>query len=160
MHNGVALGAGFEMTGHSDGYRSSNGGSKKIEKCPDCGGKLQSSRYPRLLRAESENSPISVHRLSFCCDTCRKRVTLSSVWFFDRNDHYDLHVARLRPCSLDGQANQAQHDNLQSLLGISKRTLARWWLWWRDAFIRTSLWKSEGVIILPPIPRQELPGGL
>lgn len=46
-------------------------------------------------------------------------MTPSSVWFYDRNDHYDQHVARLRPCSLDGQANQAQHDNLQSLLGIS-----------------------------------------
>ena len=39
--------------------------------------------------------------LSFCCDTCRKRVKPSSVWFFDRNDHYDQHAARLRPCSLD-----------------------------------------------------------
>jgi hypothetical protein len=48
-----------------------------------------------------------------------------------------------------GKAKKAQHDKLRSLLGISKRTLARW-----------RLWRAEGAIILPPIPRQDLPGGL
>lgn len=44
--------------------------------------------------------------------------------------------------------------------GISKRTLARWRLWWREAFVRTALWRPEGASIVPAIPRHELPGGL
>ncbi|MBU2756872.1 hypothetical protein HFU97_05440 [Acidithiobacillus sp. BN09-2] len=59
-----------------------------------------------------------------------------------------------------GKTNKAQHDRLRSLLGISKRTLARWRLWWREALVRTPLWRAEGAIILPSIPRQDLPGGL
>jgi hypothetical protein len=46
------------------------------------------------------------------------------------------------------------------MLGISKRTLARWRLWWREALVHTPLWRAEGAIILPPISRQDLPGGL
>jgi len=59
-----------------------------------------------------------------------------------------------------GKAKKALHDKLRSLLGISKRTLARWRLWWREALVRTPLWRALGSCILPPIPQEELPGGL
>ena len=132
---------------------------RKSKGCPYCGGKLHSARFPRLLRGESGNAPISVHRHSFCCEACRKRVTPPSVRFFGRRRYAMtsmLLVSVLRP----GRANKVQHDKLRSLLGISKRTLARWRLWWREAFVRTALWRSEGASIVPPIPRYELPGGL
>ena len=132
---------------------------RKSKGCPYCGGKLHSARFPRLLRGESGNAPISVHRHSFCCEACRKRVTPPSVRFFGRRRYAMtsmLLVSVLRP----GRANKVQHDKLRSLLGISKRTLARWRLWWREAFVRTALWRSEGASIVPPIPGHELPGGL
>lgn len=41
---------------------------RKSKGCPYCGGKLHSARFPRLLRGESGDAPISVHRHSFCCE--------------------------------------------------------------------------------------------
>lgn len=132
---------------------------RKSKGCPYCGGKLHSARFPRLLCGESGDAPISVHRHSFCCETCRKRVTPPSVRFFGRR-RYAMTSMLLISVLQPGKAKKAQHDKLRSLLGISKRTLARWRLWWREALVRTPLWRAEGAIILPPIPRQDLPGGL
>lgn len=134
-------------------------GERKSKGCPYCGGKLHSARFPRLLRGGHGNTPISVHRHSFCCETCRKRVTPPSVRFFGRR-RYAMTSMLLVSVLQPGKANKAQQDKLRSLLGISKRTLARWRLWWRDAFVRTALWRSEGASIVPPIPSHELPSGL
>ena len=132
---------------------------RKSKGCPYCGGKLHSARFPRLLRGETGNTPASTHRHSFCCATCRKRVTPPSVRFFGRR-RYAMTSMLLISVLQPGKANKAQHDKLRSLLGISKRTLARWRLWWREALVRTPLWKAEGACILPPVPRQGLPGTL
>ena len=131
----------------------------KSKGCPYCGGKLHSARFPRLLRGETGNTPVSTHRHSFCCETCRKRVTPPSVRFFGRR-RYAMTSMLLISVLQPGKAKKAQHDKLRSLLGISKRTLARWRLWWREALVRTPLWKAEGACILPPVPWQELPGSL
>ena len=109
---------------------------RKSKGCPYCGGRLHSARYPRLLRGESGNAPLSVHRHGFCCETCRKRVTPPSVRFFGRRRIAMTSMLLVSVLRL-GQANKAQQDRLRSLLGISKRTLARWRLWWQEAFVRT-----------------------
>ena len=53
--------------------------------CPFCRGKLQRCDYQRRPRGLPEDLPTELTcRFSFCCDTCRRRVTPCSARFFGR----------------------------------------------------------------------------
>jgi hypothetical protein len=45
-------------------------------------------------------------------------------------------------------------------LGVARRTLERWRGWWCEQFPLTPLWCSACARFMPPVPAEQLPGGL
>jgi hypothetical protein len=45
-------------------------------------------------------------------------------------------------------------------LGVGRRTLARWRIWWCEQFPLTSLWRAASARFMPPVPEVQLPGEL
>ncbi|ANB01576.1 hypothetical protein ECTOBSL9_2912 [Ectothiorhodospira sp. BSL-9] len=125
--------------------------------CP-CGGVLHRANYPRkprgcppAFRAEYAT------RLSFCCSQCRRRTTSQSVRFLGRRVwlSWVVVLGSTRPAG-HGTAAAA----LCEALSIPWRTLARWRRWWREDFVRTSLWRVLGARFLLPVAAARLPNGL
>ena len=113
-------------------------------KCPFCPGKLHQANYPR--------SPMGIplefredysERLSFCCDTCRKRTTPPSVRFFSRR-WYPAPVFMLI-CLLSLGINERRLSQMKRHFGltVSESTWKRWRRWWRESFVVTDFWKKE-----------------
>jgi hypothetical protein len=45
-------------------------------------------------------------------------------------------------------------------LGVERRTLARWRVWWREQFPLTPLWRAACARFMPLVPEAQLPGEL
>ena len=45
-------------------------------------------------------------------------------------------------------------------LGVARRTVARWRVWWREQFPLTPLWRAACARFMPPVPEAQLPGEL
>ena len=45
-------------------------------------------------------------------------------------------------------------------LGVERRTLARWRVWWCEQFPQTALWRATCAWFMPPVPEAQLPGEL
>lgn len=118
--------------------------------CQYCGGKLHLADYPR--------SPVGIpsslrryyeERLSFCCDTCRKRTTPPSVRFFGRRWYpapFHLLVSALML-----RINEHRLSQIKRHFGITvtESTWKRWRRWWRNFFPSTSFWRQEKALALP-----------
>ena len=112
--------------------------------CLYCGNKLHQANYPR--------SPVGLlprfrhyydERLSFCCDTCRKRTTPQSVRFFGRR-WYPAPLLMLVSALMIG-INERRLKQVKQHFGIvvSESTWKRWRRWWRESFIATQFWRKE-----------------
>jgi hypothetical protein len=82
-------------------------------------------------------------RLSFCCDTCRKRTTPASVRFFGRR-WYPAPVFMLI-CLLSLGINERRLAQMKRHydVTVSESTWKRWRRWWREAFVMTDFWREE-----------------
>lgn len=123
-----------------------------------CGGALHRADYPRKPRGcprdlRSEHSS----RLSFCCAACRGRSTPTSVRFLGRRVYLGLAVVLV---SARSSALASAAARLGQELGVARRTVARWRLWWREQFPKTPLWRAVGARFMPPVPEEQLPDGL
>ena len=49
---------------------------------------------------------------------------------------------------------------LGTTLGVERRTLARWRVWWCEQFPLTPLWRATCARFMPPVPEAQLPGEL
>lgn len=128
--------------------------------CP-CGGALHSARYPRKPRGgPSDLGPEYSCRLSLCCarEGCRRRTTPPSVRFLGRRVYLGAVVVLVSALREGITAKRAAH--LRELLGVSLRTLRRWRVWWRDAFVASSFWKSVRGRFLPSVEVSALPASL
>lgn len=128
--------------------------------CP-CGGALHSARYPRKPRGGPlDLGPEHSSRLSLCCarEGCRRRTTPPSVRFLGRRVYLGAVVVLVSALREGITAKRAAH--LRELLGVSLRTLRRWRVWWRDAFVASSFWKSVRGRFLPPVEVSALPASL
>lgn len=133
---------------------------RQLQGCFECGHKLHQANYPR--------SPVGIlarfrnhydERLSFCCDTCRKRITPPSVKFFGRRWYpaplFILISALMRGITEYLLAQVKQHFGI----AVSESTWKRWRRWWREKFTATTFWKqAKGLIpqvfeINRPFPR-------
>ena len=106
----------------------------RADGCP-CGGALHRADYPRKPRG----CPVEVRddhssRLSFCCSVCRRRATSMSVRFLARRVYLALAV----------------------VLGVERRTLARWRDWWCEQFPKTPLWRAACARFMPPVSEVQL----
>jgi hypothetical protein len=116
--------------------------------CSECGHKLHQANYPR--------SPVGIplsfrnqydERLSFCCDTCRKRITPPSVRFFGRRWYpaplFIFISALMRRVSGYAIAQIKGHFGIN----VSESTWKRWRQWWRESFIETLFWRQNKGIV-------------
>jgi hypothetical protein len=132
----------------------------KAERCA-CGGVRHSARYPRKPRGKPHGLAEDYdQRFSSCCsvDGCRSRCTPPSLRFLGRKVYLATTVVLISAMELGVTANR--FACLTTLLGISRRTAARWRGWWRSAFTSTLFWKAASAAIMPPVDTAVLPASL
>ena len=49
---------------------------------------------------------------------------------------------------------------LNGVIGVDRRTLVRWRMWWREAFTATPFWSSARAAFMPPVDEDRLPAVL
>jgi hypothetical protein len=116
--------------------------------CPYCGNKLHQANYPR--------SPFGMlspfrhyydERLSFCCDSCRKRTTPQSVRFFGRHWYPAPFLMLISALTLGINERRLLQVKRHFGIVVSESTWKRWRRWWRDSFITTAFWRKERSLI-------------
>lgn len=123
-----------------------------------CGGVLHSAKYLRKPRAWLRRvEPEQQWRFSYCCavDGCRSRATPPSLRFLGRKVY--LAVAVVLISLMRHGANEGRMRRLTAAIGVDRRTVARWRLWWRDAFTTTPFWQIARAAFMPPIDAAQLP---
>ena len=128
--------------------------------CP-CGGRLHCANYPRQPRGDDDQLPKPQRiRLSFCCDRdgCRKRVTPPSVRFLGRKVF--LAVAVILISAMRQGPTPRRLRELSKHFHVDRRTIARWQVFWRDHFPRTSFWKVARARLEPVVKIASLPYSL
>ena len=125
--------------------------------CP-CGGVLHSAKYPRKPRPRLRRlGPEHQMRSSYCCavDGWRSRATPPSLRFLGRKVY--LAVAVLLISLMQHGINEGRMRRLTQAIGVDRRTVARWRVWWRDAFTTTPFWQIARAAFMPPIDAEQLP---
>lgn len=129
--------------------------------CP-CGGVLHRASYPRKPRAGVAVAQPDGYdrRHSFCCaeDGCRKRTTPESVRFLGPKVYLSVVVALVT--ALRHGANARRAGEIRRAIGASRRTLARWRMWWRETFTATPFWRTARARWVPPVSEAAMPGSL
>jgi hypothetical protein len=129
--------------------------------CLVCDGRLDRADYPRKPRGGPAGLGTGYEkRHSFCCDErgCRKRATPPSVRFLGRRVY--LGAVVVLATALRHGATPGRLARLRGLLGVSARTLARWRIWWRDAFVATRFWRAARARLNAPVAEETLPASL
>ncbi len=101
--------------------------------CPHCGGPLHQANYPRLgFGVKTEHSHFYTTRFSFCCRTCRRRLTPPSVRFFAQRRFISSVFVLVTALRLS--TSEAHCNALARRFGIhlSLSTWKRWRAWWRQ----------------------------
>ena len=88
-------------------------------------------------------------RFSFCCAAaeCRKRVTPPSLRFLGRKVYLATVVTLV---SAMQHGAKAARRRLADLLGVSRRTVARWRDWWRSCLRRRRVLEAACAAFMPP----------
>ena len=117
-----------------------------------CGGRLHRASYPRKPRGLPpgfDADPSLGRRTSFCCDRdgCRERATPPSVIFLGRRVY--VGAAVVLAAALRHGPTPERLARIVALTGVSRRTLQRWLVWWRDTFLTTPLGRTlRGRLVL------------
>jgi hypothetical protein len=124
---------------------------------------LHRAAYPRKARAGPPGLVLPAsydRRHSFCCnaDGCRRRVTPPSVRFLGRRVFAGTIV--VLAAALRQGLTPARVRRLIETLGVSRRTLARWRVWWQSTFAQSPWWRGQRGRFAPPVPTTRLPGAL
>lgn len=129
--------------------------------CPACGARLDRARYPRKPRGVPQAAEGAWERReSFCCcrEGCRQRATPPSVRFLGRKV-YAAVVVVLGTAMMHGLTDW-RAERLERELDVSRRTLERWRVWWREVFCGSRFWRAARARLSPPVEEGELPGSL
>jgi hypothetical protein len=129
--------------------------------CTECGGRLDSARYPRKPRGATSPLPDEYEwRFSFCCavEGCRRRRTPPSLRYLGRRVY--LGAVVVLATAMQQGVTPVRARRLQEVLGVSLRTLARWREWWRSAFAESPFWKAAKARFSPPADTSRFPLGL
>jgi hypothetical protein len=99
-------------------------------------------------------------RFSFCCAgrQCRKRRTCPSLRFLSRKVYLAAVVVLVSALRCGATPRRVRY--LQELVGVSRRTVVRWQLWWSEVFTEMPFWRAAVGTLLPPIERSQLPAAL
>jgi hypothetical protein len=126
--------------------------------CDECGGRLDSAAYPRKPRGALVALPGSyATRFSFCCavEGCRVRHTPPSLRFLGRRVY--LGAVVVLATAMQQGVTPMRAGRLRELIGVDRRTLARWREWWRVTFVESSFWKGAKAAFSPPADERVFP---
>lgn len=126
--------------------------------CGVCSGRLDGARYPRKPRGATTELPDEyAWRFSFCCavEGCRTRHTPASVRFLGRRVY--LGAVVVLAAAMQQGLTPTRTTRLRELLGVSLRTLERWRVWWKTAFIDSDFWKTAKAFFSPPVHEEDAP---
>jgi hypothetical protein len=129
--------------------------------CPLCGKALHVADFTRKPRGVPPGLGERYNeRFSFCCAgrQCRKRRTCPSLRFLDRKVYLAAVVVLVSALRCGATPRRLRY--LQELVGVSRRTILRWRVWWSQVFIETSFWRAAAGTLLPPIECAQLPAVL
>ena len=139
--------------------------ARRVERCDRCGGVLHSARYPRKPRGRPKTlgarlGPEHDQRFSYCCavDGCRTRETPASLRFLGRKV-YIAAVVVLVSIFRHG-VTASRMERLSEIVRVDRRTMARWRIWWRDAFTASPFWQIARAAFMPPVDPARLPATL
>ena len=134
----------------------------KRGRCQVCGGRLDEDRYPRKPRVPRTIELPDAYdwRFSYSCAvrSCRKRHTPASTRFLGRRIYLGIIVV-LATAMQQGPAPW-RAGRLREELGVSRQTLERWRVWWREAFVESAFWKSAKAAFSPPVAAASAPRSL
>ena len=133
--------------------------AEKAEKegCVHCGEeKLHHGDYGRKPRG----GPGWDKRRSFNCAKggCRKRKTPPSVRFLGRRVYAGV-VVVLVSAMMHGVSSK-RVERLRLELGIDRRTLERWRVWWLENFVQSGFWRGERARFMPGLDENVMPWSL
>jgi len=123
-----------------------------------CRGVLHSASYPRKPRPRLHHlRPEQRLRFSFCCavDGCRSRKIPPSLRFLGRKVYLTVTVVLIS--IMRRGASEARMQRLTQVIGVNRRTIERWRMWWRDAFTATPFWRAARASVMPPVDEARLP---
>lgn len=136
--------------------------SHKQKGCPHCGAPLHHSNYLRKPRGGHPQIPEEICvRQSLCCgrEGCRRRSQPPSCLFMGRRVYWRcvvLVVAALRQRRPDG----INACKLSRMFSIPRKTLIRWFGYFRDEFPGSPQWQRLRGRLSEPVLDSELPGSL
>jgi hypothetical protein len=126
-----------------------------------CGGRLHCANYLRKPRGTPVQLPEEQRlRLSFCCDRdgCRKRVTPPSVRFLGPKVFLGP-IVILVSAMRQGPTPRRVRE-LFTRFRATRRTIARWQVFWREHFPQTPFWKLARARLVPLVEIITLPYSL
>ena len=128
--------------------------------CLVCRAPVHRADYPRKPRGGDDLPDEYRLRFSFCCsrDNCRRRATSPSVRFLDAKVYLGVFVILLT--AMRQGATPRGFKELHRLFGASRRTLARWQVWWRETFTKGNFWRVARARFSPPLQEPALPSSL
>jgi hypothetical protein len=129
-------------------------------RCQRCGAKLHWGSFGRKPRGVPVGlGPEHLQRFSLCCaaDGCRKRETPSSLRFLGRKVFLGAMVVLIS--AMQSGLTSTRARQLQDLVGVSRRTVARWREWWSSVFTESPFWRAHGAFV-PPVMIADLPASL
>lgn len=116
---------------------------QRVKACPHCGATLHTSNYFRNPRGGPDNLPEELLiRHSFCCsaEECRKRAMPASCRFWDRKVYWGVIILALVTLR-QGRTEGYSAGKLMRLFDISRHTLKRWMVYFRQNFPLTNRYK-------------------
>jgi hypothetical protein len=134
----------------------------RLKACPICGAPLHVSNYPRKPRGGPDNIPDAyLIRHSLCCseEGCRKRALPVSCRFWNRKVYWGI-VILVAMTLQQGRTKGYSVGKLQRMLGISRHTLKRWMIYFRQVFPFSKDWQRIKGRIGFNISHSELPGAV
>jgi len=132
---------------------------ERAEGCSRCGGVLHAAPFWRKPRGVPAGlAEEHARRFSFCCAAreCRKRKTPPSLRFLGSKVYAGVMMVVVSAMRRGGVAAR----QLASLVGVHRRTIARWRDWWRAAFTASPFWRVAAAAFMPPVDETALPGAL
>jgi hypothetical protein len=129
-------------------------------RCQRCGAKLHCGSFARKPRGVPVGlGPEHRERFSFCCAArdCRKRETPGSLRFLGRKVFLGAMVVLIS--AMQSGLTPARMRQLDALVGVSRRTVARWRDWWCSVFTESPFWRAYGAFV-PPVTTADLPASL
>lgn len=133
----------------------------RAKRCAVCGGRLDASPFDRKPRGRLVACDAAHdQRLSLCCAVrdCRKRITPASLRFLGRKVYLGAVVVLVT--AIRHGLTEARLDRLQDVVGVSRRTVARWRDWWQTTVTAGPFWKVAAAALMPPVDPTRLPASL